>query len=368
MPESRDKPFPTDYLTARERFRRASVEAGTSLETWSLGPPADDLTIDAARLGPADSEGLVFLSSGLHGVEGPLGSAIQSSWLEGNGPRGLPAGVAILMIHALNPFGFAHGRRFDAENIDLNRNFLLPGDPYQGSPPLYGTLDPLLNPPGPPGRWDALMFRPRASWVLARHGLPAVKQAIAGGQYDFPRGLFFGGHGASHTSRILLDRLPPLVEPALAVIHLDVHTGLGPWNTETLLLHGPLASPVSRRFARTFGADRVSPFDTDQIAYETRGSLGDWCTHRFGVNGRTYDYACAEFGTYPAVTVLSALRDENRAFHFADPASPSRRQAVARLREAFIPADPSWRRRALEAGLALIDQAIAHVAPDRSIA
>lgn len=365
MPNTQDDPFPTDYAAARERFRRAAIETGASLVTWSLGPTKDDLTIDAARLGPDDAEGLVFLSSGLHGVEGPLGSAIQSRWLEGNVPRHLPSGVAILMIHALNPFGFATGRRFDAENIDLNRNFLLPGEPYQGSPPLYGTLDPLLNPPNPPGRWDAVMFRARASWILARHGLPTVKQSIAGGQYDYPRGLFFGGHGASHTSRILQEHLPSLIEPARSVIHLDVHTGLGLWNTEALLLHEPLASPVFDRFARTFGAHRLSPRDTDQIAYETRGSLGDWCVHRFGVNGRTYDYACAEFGTSRAIAVLSALRAENQAFHFADRDSPARRQAVAHLREAFIPADPSWRRRALEAGLDLMDGAIAHVTPDR---
>ncbi|WP_169976893.1 M14 family metallopeptidase [Tautonia rosea] len=366
MLSHRDAPISTDYTAARDRFRRAAIQAGAASDSWTLGPVEDDLTIDTARLGPEDAEGLVFLSSGLHGVEGPLGSAIQSRWLEGNGPRQLPSGVAILMIHALNPFGFATGRRFDAENIDLNRNFLQPGEPYQGSPPLYGTLDPLLNPAAPPGPWDALTFQPRALWTRSRYGMPAVKQAIAGGQYDYPRGLFFGGHGASLTSRILENHLPALIEPARRVIHLDVHTGLGPWNTETLLIHAPRSSPTCRRFVETFGTDRLSPMDADGVAYQTRGSLGDWCAHRFGVGRCTYDYACAEFGTYPAITVLSALRAENQAFHFADHNSPARRQAVARLREAFIPADPSWQRRALEAGRDLMERAIVHVDPRRS--
>ena len=59
---------------------------------------------------------------------------------------------SLLMIHALNPFGMAHLRRVNEDNVDLNRNFLLAGEQFRGSPQRYRDLDPLLNPPTPPSR------------------------------------------------------------------------------------------------------------------------------------------------------------------------------------------------------------------------
>ena len=97
----------------------------------------------------------------------------------------LPRGVALVLIHALNPYGFAWVRRANEENVDLNRNFLLAGEPYAGSPARYAALDALLNPKHPPRRLD--LFRLRAMASILRHGMPQLKQAVAGGQYDFPQ-------------------------------------------------------------------------------------------------------------------------------------------------------------------------------------
>ena len=58
-----------------------------------------------------------------------------------------------VLLHALNPYGFAWLRRVNEHNVDLNRNFLLPGEAYRGSPAGYAALDPLLNPKSPPARW-----------------------------------------------------------------------------------------------------------------------------------------------------------------------------------------------------------------------
>ena len=113
---------------------------------------------------------------------------------------------------ALNPYGYAWGRRADAANVDPNRNFLLPGEEYRGSPDGYRHFNPLLNPERPPGRWDPFVLH---AWVaLARHGLPALKQALVGGQYDYPKGVFFGGHGPSATHLALKERFREWVGPA----------------------------------------------------------------------------------------------------------------------------------------------------------
>ncbi len=61
---------------------------------------------------------------GLHGVEGFFGSAVQLAclehWLSAEAPS-----VKYVFLHGLNPYGFAWRRRFDENNVDPNRNFLL---------------------------------------------------------------------------------------------------------------------------------------------------------------------------------------------------------------------------------------------------
>ena len=53
-----------------------------------------------------------------------------------------------VLLHALNPFGFAWRRRVNEDNVDLNRNFLLDDEGYVGCPDGYAHLDPLLLPAG----------------------------------------------------------------------------------------------------------------------------------------------------------------------------------------------------------------------------
>src|SRR2546421_3051145 len=119
--------FSPDYATARRRFRAAAAALGATLEAHPIaandpqGKPLD-LTIDAARTGPADAGRLVVASGGLHGVEGFFGSAVTLALLEGRPP--LPADTALLLFHSLCPFGFDQLRRADEANVDLNRNFL----------------------------------------------------------------------------------------------------------------------------------------------------------------------------------------------------------------------------------------------------
>ena len=149
---SKAQAFSPDYATARQRFRQAASRAGWSLEAHPIGvagPEGDELTIDVACSPTRDTDKTLVVSSGLHGVEGFLGSAVQLGLLEEWGSRSATP-VRCVFLHGLNPFGFAWIRRVDKHNVDPNRNFLLPGERYQGSPGGYAGLDDLLNPQCPP--------------------------------------------------------------------------------------------------------------------------------------------------------------------------------------------------------------------------
>ena len=115
--------FPTDYASSRARFRQAAARLGWRLDAPridAVGPAGEDLTIDAAISPSADADRVLVVSSGLHGVEGPFGAAVQLAvldrWAESGGP---PSGIRVVFLHGLNPWGCAWGRRVDAANVDM---------------------------------------------------------------------------------------------------------------------------------------------------------------------------------------------------------------------------------------------------------
>ncbi len=350
--------FSPDYTAARARFRSSSLALGcrlVSLPIGHKGPDGEDLTIDAAFLGAERPERAVVVSSGLHGVEGFFGSAIQANMLEDRlGGWVPPKGTALVLLHALNPYGFSWIRRVNEDNIDLNRNFLRPGEEYAGAPDGYWKLDPLLNPPHGPGRFE--FFRLRAVAMIAQHGLPALKDSVAGGQYDFPLGLFFGGSGPSTTQKLLDAHLPDWLGGAKRVLHVDFHTGLGKWGTYKLFIDREPGSPEAEWIAGHFGADVVEPWQKDGTSYTIRGGLGTWCQARFP--DISYDVLCAEFGTRQILSVIKALRTENQAHHHCKPGDPAWDDAKRSLRDVFAPNELDWRELVVDRGTRIVEKAI----------
>jgi hypothetical protein len=307
----------------------------------------------------------LVVTSGLHGVEGFFGSAIQAALLEDVLRRDrVPSGVSIVLVHALNPFGFSKIRRFDSENIDLNRNFLLRGEEFTGCPELYPALDGMLNPRRPPHRFDP--FPIRAALAIARYGMNAVKQAVAGGQYDYPLGLFFGGNGPSRTQILLKEQLPRWVRGAEHIVHIDFHTGIGRWAEYKLLLVEAMEDQKAR-LAEVFGADKLESATKDattsgrgRTAFEARGDSITWCCKEI-LRDRHYVGIGAEFGTYPVIPVLAALRAENQAHHWGEPRSSSTSRAKSRLKEVFAPEAPAWRSSTVAKGVEIVRRAIEFV-------
>ena len=189
--------FSPDYFTARDRFRSAVLEKGGQIESILL---VEDLTIDIGWFGVLAPKRVLVHSSGLHGVEGFAGSAIQLHWLD-RGLPALPADGAIAIAHCLNPFGMAWLRRTNENRVDLNRNFLAADEEYSGAPQYAGGIAALLR------------------------GFRGLRRMIVQGQYEYPDGLFYGGkhreQGARRYQIYLSDRLAN----AERIAAIDVHTG-----------------------------------------------------------------------------------------------------------------------------------------------
>ena len=263
--------FSSDYATAQSRFRLATQQAGGRLSSLALapaGPGGEDLTIDIAWFGAPAPQRAFIHSSGVHGVEAFAGSAIQIRWLV-EGSRELPRDAAIILVHVLNPYGMAWLRRVNEHNVDLNRNFLGANDAYAGALGGYAALDAFLNPTSPP---EFELFYVRACWLILRHGMGTLRQTVAGGQYVNPQGLFFGGtaleDGPRAVGRYVEDRLSGVER----LVVVDVHTGLGPFGEDTILVDADEDRQMFTRMRDAFG-DRVTPVDPGRgPAYRVKGS------------------------------------------------------------------------------------------------
>src|SRR5262245_21714062 len=100
--ERRDQNFFTDYITARAAFRELVERNGGALEVLPLnatGPRGETLGIDIAWFGNKAPRRAVLHSSGLHGVEGFAGSAIQIQTLR-DLPQ-IPDDTALILVHIL---------------------------------------------------------------------------------------------------------------------------------------------------------------------------------------------------------------------------------------------------------------------------
>lgn len=341
--------FSPDYSIARERFRAAARRAGAKLHALPLtaaGPGGEALTIDIGWLGAVDARAVLLHTSGVHGVEAFAGSAVQLALLDD--PPAIGPGCALVLAHVLNPWGMAWLRRTNENNVDLNRNFLRDGESWSGAPEAYRLIDSTLNPASPPSR-DFFFLRAQA--LALRHGFHALKQAVAEGQYEFPRGLFYGGRQLQEGPQRFLAWIREHLQAARYLFAIDVHTGLGRWADELLFSEpgpgatgtGSLEHELGRRLA---GVPRAS--------YRIRGGMGA-CLPQ-ALPHAALDFILQELGTHSMLTVLHALREENRWHHHG--AGPLDHSAKRRLREVLCPSDPSWRRQVLARGVALARAAV----------
>ncbi|MEZ6134760.1 MAG: M14 family metallopeptidase [Pirellulaceae bacterium] len=235
-----DQMFSPNYFTARRRFVEAARFRQWQLDridvtcerTLDLPAQESPLSIDVATSTGDRSLPTLLLTSGLHGVEGFLGSAVQLNVLRDWQPT---RPMRVVLVHALNPFGYVFLRRADEQNRDLNRNFLLDDEHYEGSSTLYGTLNGLLNPEHTPRRFD--LFIPQLAWCVLRHGMGKLQAAIASGQYEYPRGLFYGGSSLNPIAEELSLGLQRWLAGTSHVVHLDFHTGLGKYAMQVIARH-----------------------------------------------------------------------------------------------------------------------------------
>ena len=335
-------PLAPDYPTARARFLEAAAGSGARVAHHRFpqeGPQGEELAIDVAWIGPEDADRVVLIVSGTHGVEGYAGSYCQSRWLEEAGEPALTDGLALVFVHAFNPYGFAWVRRVNEDNVDINRNFA-----DLAHPPSNDGYDELADAVAPE-QWsdDARQFTDGVilEW-MDRHGYAAVQAAISGGQYRHPLGLFYGGTEPTRSHRVMRELVETRLGGARRIAMLDLHTGLGEWGEVELITHEQPGTAGYDRAVAWWG-ERVAS-NGDGVGESVSAELnGEWmAAAQQWLAPAEVTAVALEWGTIDSISVLQALRADNWLHTRADPTGPEAPAIKDDLRAAFAPNDADW--------------------------
>jgi hypothetical protein len=343
-------PFSESYAQAREKFIGAAEAAGLPVESKphpARGRDGEPLAMDVVRDGHPNAGSVLVLSSGCHGVEGYCGSGIQVAALRDAQWRAhaRERGVAILYIHALNPYGFSHLRRTTHENVDLNRNFHDFSQPLPANPG-YAELHPLLVPAEWPPN-DA--NRAAIGAFIARHGQPALQAAITRGQHEFPDGLFFGGTEPSWSNLALREVLRAHGRRAARMAWIDFHTGLGPSGVGERIFSAKNDGPSLERATAWWGGGGATPVTSIHDGSSTSAFLTGlmWTSACDECPQAEFTGIALEYGTVPVLATLEALRaDQWLQMH---PEAPGEQAAQIKhqMKESFFTDTPQWKQQVL---------------------
>jgi hypothetical protein len=350
--------FAQSYAEARRKFIDAATAAGQEPVAHPhplLGRDGEALAMDVARFGAADAPAVLVITSGCHGVEGFCGSGVQNALLADRGLHAAAgsAGVALLYMHALNPYGFSWLRRTTHENVDLNRNFHDFSEPLPPNP-RYGEIAALLLPaewpPSPP-------VHARLQEVVARWGVRGFQEVVSGGQHDHPEGLFFGGLNPTWSHQTVRHVMRDHGSRCARLGWIDLHTGLGPsGHGERIFACREDDAAALARARAWWGPEVTALHEGNSSATQLRGlmfhAVYDECPQA------QYTGIALEYGTVPVMDVLEALRAEQWLENHPEAPEAQQREIKQRMLDTFYVDDDAWRQRILEQGREAAFQAV----------
>ncbi|MEZ5649428.1 MAG: DUF2817 domain-containing protein [Burkholderiaceae bacterium] len=341
----------TRYSAARAAFLdRLGNASHTFYEHPSRGPDGT-IGLDVAYWPGADTGRVLVVSSATHGGEGYCGSFVQCSLLDDDFARRAGEHFSLLMIHAVNPFGFAWVRRVNENNVDLNRNFIDFSQPLPVHP-AYDEIAAIVE----PSQWapdTAAGIMEALTQAASRHPDDPrwLQAALSRGQYAHPHGQFYGGDAPQWSNA----RIREIAARHLAgrqVIWVDVHTALGPYGTAECIVE---LDPASRNFAvaHDLWGERLSNMrTTGSVSVAVVGSMIDALAHTLGPRLLA---TALEIGTREQAEVIGALIEDQWLHRYGETSGEVFERVKRRMMDTFYPDDSVWRASVLEIARAVTD-------------
>lgn len=308
-----------------------------------------DLTVDWCYI-PAqkNKEKLLILNSGLHGIEGYTGSAIQQMFIERILNEKYTENIGILIIHGLNPYGFKYRRKVTENNVDLNRNCVTGNEMFDIKNEGYGELTGLLMPAKKvnQGSLRNQFFYLIAIYKIIQKSMPVLRQAALQGQYNFNKGIYYGGEAYEPQIDSLRPFLTNIIDDYKMLLNVDLHTAYGERGTMHLFLNPVEDKHISEGISAIFKDAKID-WGTSEDFYTIKGEYTGW------VNNLVPDVLCLpmlfEFGTMDSQKTFGSLKsiqimiNENHGVHYGYKNERSERKTKDLFSEMYYPTSPTWR-------------------------
>jgi hypothetical protein len=347
------------YDEARQNFLAVCAAAGATVVSY-LHPltntDGDGIYTDVARFGPDNASKLLVMISGVHGVEGFSGSATQVGWIAQRRYEYLPDDTAVLMVHLINPWGVAHLRRYNEDNVDLCRNFVDFSQPLPGNP-AYADIHAELVLGDTLGA-NGEKVAPYLGKMVGERGLEYVVDLFMAGQYQYPQGFSFGGNEPTWSNKTLREILTTHASGITRVCVIEFHTGLGPWGYgQVITMHH---DEELQRVRDWFGPWVFNP-SADRAPGEEGYRVVPGHTiecYRSCFPEAQLSAVTMEFGTYPPNETLALLIQEHLQIHSPEDVSNEQSRATKeKLLEYHHPQSWEWRCAFWSRSLQIIRQA-----------
>lgn len=324
-----------------------------------------ELFIDLLYIPPIqDSSKLLVISSGIHGVEGYVGSAVQQMFLKEMLNKDLLSEMGVLLIHSMNPYGFKYGRRATENNVDLNRGSEMDPGLFENKNPGYGALYEMLNPKGEVSNASLRnqFFHLIIISKMMKESMSVLRQAILQGQYEFPEGLYFGGTDFEPQIDSLKRILPGLFSPYETILEIDLHTGYGARGV-LHLFSNPVDDPEQvKKTEIVFKGQSIDWGDSEDF-YTVLGGFSDAFLGKINPDA-SYLYMPFEWGTLDSHKTFGSLHslqnmiNENQGYHHGYKNIRQQESIESTLLEMYYPKSDAWRSEVIASGRDMLNLVI----------
>jgi hypothetical protein len=358
-----DEFFSRDYVEARSRFLAALDSIPKKIDHSFFEVKSirhSSLFMDVAHIKPIHFKKKLFiLSSGVHGSEASVGSALQLLFLKKIAPKMDFSNTGVLLIHSINPYGFVTGRRVTENNVDLNRNFFKNSQDLKKLKNIaYSKFSSFLSEKRRVAHpvLESLLITLKLLVPTLLGKKQELTQAIAGGQYEDASGIYYGGVELEPQVLWLQNLLENELSGYKEILHYDVHTGLGTSGVLQFIC-GVKTNP-SNPWVKKEVVDKVQGNSQMKVVttsskgfYQTDGDFVDFVHDCASATSKIATFT-AEFGTL-GDDILSQLKTsiriilENRAHHWGCLNSSIEERVKNQFKELFSPSDSFWRKNTL---------------------
>lgn len=277
-------------------------------------------------------------TSGCHGIEGYLGSSIQTEIL-----RTLEIStiknVNLVFVHSVNPWGMAWYRRVNAHNVDLNRNYF-PEGAERPQNLDFELFAPLFEKRPQLKKWQIWRM---VILNLLRKGIRNSAGIVARGQYHLPESLFYGGSSLEPEIVEVLRVLRGILSETAPLFVVDVHSGLGKFGSENWLLDGHHSEKEAAFWKDCLQAEIVDIRNTKGF-YPADGTLA--MAFRQTFSQREVSFIFEEFGTRSLFSIFRNLIREHKSFLKL---KLDRSRAFLMI-ASFYPHEQNWRENSIRRG------------------